>query len=139
MRRTLISAGGFMACMVAAGAIAQNAQDVPMPEVTVESHRAVATTIGKSASGVPILDTSLGYTVSAQGLDLSSRIGAQAFEARVRDAAEVACQELGRRYPASLSTPAEDAACAKAATEKAMVKVHALEDAATKNASANKK
>ncbi|HXY96855.1 MAG TPA: UrcA family protein [Steroidobacteraceae bacterium] len=122
----VIAAGTVAAAVIGGDVLAQN---VPMPEVTVESHRVVATTIGRTSSGIPIVDVSLGYTVSAQGLDIGTAIGARAFEARVSDAAKAACQELGKRYPSS--TPS-DTECARAATDKAMVKVHQLEDAATK-------
>jgi len=122
----VMAAGAVAAAVMGAGVLAQN---VPMPEVTVESHRMVATTIGRTSSGVPIVDVSMGYTVSAQGLDIGTPIGARAFEARVSDAAKAACQEIGKRYPNSTTSDAE---CARAATDKAMVKVHQLEDAATK-------
>lgn len=121
--------GGAVA--IAAGVVGGQvlAQNVAMPEVVVESHRAVATTIGKTSSGIPIVDVSLGYTVSSQGLDIGTAIGARAFEARVKDAARAACEELGKRYPNS--TPS-DTDCARSAADKAMVKVHQLEDAASK-------
>jgi hypothetical protein len=101
MKKAIISA----ACLV--GAIAGGnvmAQNVAMPEVTVESHRMVETTVGKSTSGIPVVDVSMGYTVSSKGLDISSAIGARAFEARIKDAASAACQELGQRYPNSSTT-----------------------------------
>jgi UrcA family protein len=125
MRKTLIIAAGTVAAAVMTGNV--SAQDVAMPEVTVESHRIVETTIGKTSSGIPIRDVSMGYTVSAKGLDIGTPIGARAFEARVSDAARAACQELGKRYPDSNTTDAE---CTRQATEKAMVKVRQLEDAA---------
>jgi UrcA family protein len=115
---------------VAAGVVTGNviAQNVAMPEVTVETHREVSTTVGRSSStGAPIVDVSMGYTVTAKGLDIGTPAGARAFEARVSDAATAACQELGQRYPNSSTTDAE---CIKRATDKAMVKVRPLEDAA---------
>ncbi len=126
-KKTFVIVAGMVAAAVVGGNVL--AQNVPMPEVTVETHRAVETTIGRTSSGIPIKDVSMGYTVSAQGLDIGTAIGARAFEARVSDAAKAACQELGRRYPNS--TPS-DAECARVATDKAMLKVRQLEDAATK-------
>ncbi|HXZ60738.1 MAG TPA: UrcA family protein [Steroidobacteraceae bacterium] len=123
----LVIAAGAVAATIVAGNVL--AQDMAMPEVVVETHREVSTTIGKSASGVPIVEVSEGYTVSAKGLDISTPIGARAFEARVADAARALCEELGRRYPGSTPSNAE---CAKQATDKAMAKVRQLEDAASK-------
>ena len=126
MKKAIISA----ACLVGAvGAGNVMAQNVAMPEVTVESHRVVETTVGKSASGIPVVDVSMGYTVSSKGLDISTAIGARAFEARIKDAATAACQELGQRYPNSSTTDLE---CTKQATEKALAKARQLEDAAGK-------
>ena len=125
-KRFVIAAGTVIAAAVGGNVLAQN---VAMPEVIVESHRVVETTIGKTASGVPIDDVSMGYTVTAKGLDISTPIGARAFEARVADAARALCEDLGKRYPGS--TPS-DAQCAKEATDRAMTKVRQLEDAAAK-------
>jgi UrcA family protein len=106
------------------------AQD--MGEVTVQASRVVTKTVGRTASGIPIVDVSLSYGVSTQGLDLSSRAGALELQKRVSDAALAACKELARQYPDS--TP-RDADCAKEATAKAMVQVNALLDAAGKKPS----
>ncbi|HXW73519.1 MAG TPA: UrcA family protein [Steroidobacteraceae bacterium] len=110
--------------IVAVGAFAQNT-----PEVTVTSTRAVEKAAGRTASGIPIVDVSLTYGVSAAGLDLTSSSGRAELEKRVSDAALEACKELGKRYPGSQPT---DTQCAKAATDKAMAQVHQMEDAATK-------
>jgi UrcA family protein len=125
MRKMLITAAGAVAAAVVGGNVI--AQNVAMPEVIVETHREVTTNVGKSTSGVPIVDVSMGYTVTSKGLDIGTPIGARAFEARVRDAATAACQELGQRYPNSSTSDAE---CVKQATDKAMVNVRQLEDAA---------
>ena len=98
MDRKLIIAGTVAGVVVAGNVIAQN---VPMPEVIVETHRAVSTRIGSTSGGIPIHEVSMGYTVTAEGLDISTPIGAQAFEARVSHAAMAACQRqnvAGRRY-----------------------------------------
>jgi UrcA family protein len=99
-----------------------------MGEVTVQAARVVKKTIGTSASGVPIEDVSLSYGVSTKGLDLASSAGAMELQKRVTEAAKAACKELGRQIPAS--TPSDDAACAKAATAKAMVRANELITAA---------
>ena len=101
-----------------------------MGEVTVQASRVVnKETVGRTASGVPIVDISLSYGVSAKGLDLASHAGAMELQKRVSDAARAACKELGRQYPDSLPS---DADCTKAATDKAMVKVNEMLAAAAK-------
>jgi UrcA family protein len=100
--------------------------------VTVQASRVVNTkTAGRTASGVPIVDVSLSYGVSTAGLDLVSHAGVMELEKRVHDAAQGACKELGRQYPDSMPN---DADCAKAAADKAMVRVHELTAAAAKKA-----
>ena len=126
MNSKLIVAGAVGGVVLAGNVIAQN---VPMPHVIVESHRAVSTRIGSTSGGIPIQDASMGYTVTAEGFDISTPIGRQAFEARVSQAAMAACQELGRRF--HLPSPG-NAECARQATEQAMAQVHQVEDAAAK-------
>jgi UrcA family protein len=106
------------------------AQD--MGEVTVQASRVVSKSVGKTASGVPIVDVSLSYGVSTQGLDLASHAGALELQKRVTDAAQAACKELARQYP--VATP-QDNDCAKAAAAKAMVQVNAMLAAAAKKPS----
>ncbi|MBV8974685.1 MAG: hypothetical protein JOY74_06150, partial [Sinobacteraceae bacterium] len=88
MNRKLIVAAMVAGLVYAGNVIAQN---VPMPEVIVETHRAVSTRIGTSSGGIPIHEVSMGYTVTAEGLDISTPVGARAFEARVSHAAMAAC------------------------------------------------
>ena len=126
MNMKLITAGTVAAAAVAANVIAQN---VPMPEVIVETHRMVSTRIGTTSSGIPIKGVSMGYTVTAEGLDISTPVGRQAFEARVTQAAMAACQEISQRF--HNATPSE-AECARQATERAMAQVRQVEAAAAK-------
>jgi len=132
MNRMLIIANTVAGLVVASDVIAQN---VPMPEVIVETHRAVSTRIGKTSGGIPIHEVSMGYTVTAEGLDISTPIGAQAFEARVSHAAMAACQEISRRFH---NARPDDAECARRATEQAMTQVRQVEDAAAKAAAKGK-
>jgi UrcA family protein len=103
------------------------AQD--MGEVTVQASRVVAKTVGKTASGIPIVDISVSYGVSTKDLDLASHAGALELQKRVTDAAQAACKELGRQYPDSTPT---DTQCTKETTAKAMVKVNEMLAAAAK-------
>ncbi len=94
-----------------------------MGEVTVQASRVVSKTVGTTASGIPIVDVSLSYGVSAKDLDLASHSGAMELQKRVADAATAACKELSRQYPNSTTS---DADCVKTATAKAMVKVNEM-------------
>ena len=128
MKRKLIIAGAVTGIVVAGDLIAQN---VPMPEVIVETHQAVSTRIGKSSGGIPIHEVSMGYTVTAEGLDISTPIGKQAFEARINHAARAACEEITRRF--HNARPGTDE-CTRLATENAMAQVRQVEAAADKAA-----
>jgi len=105
--------------LLCGAAIAQEIQ-----EVQVQATRAVNTKlVGRSSSGVPIVEMSLTYRVSLADLNLATNSGANEAARRVNDAAEAACKELNRQFP--LATP-RDGGCAKAAKNAAMVKVHEL-------------
>jgi len=114
---------GLLASSLAAGiAVAQKT-----PEVMVQATRLVETNTARSPSGVPISNISLAYGVNYSDLDLASHAGALELEKRVSNAALAACKEISRQYPEALPKEPE---CAKAATDKALVKVHELEAAA---------
>ena len=120
-----VAAGVLATSLFADSAFAQTTPEV----VVTTSTKVIEERAGHTERGIPIVDVSLAYSVSAAGLDLASHSGAQELERRVSYAAADACKELGRRYP--LSTPS-DAQCAKAATDKAMVQVREMEAAAAK-------
>ncbi len=126
MKKMLIATAVGVLASSLAGAIAF-AQTTT--EVTVEATRVIQTTVGKTATGIPINEISLSYGVSYAGLDLASTAGAAQLEKRVKDAAMDACKELGSKYPEAAPN---DQQCAKAATDKAMAKVRELEAAAAK-------
>lgn len=128
MTRILIAAAGVLLTSTFL-ATAVRAQD--MGEITVQASRAVVTTVGKSASGVPIQDISLSYGVSTKGLDLASYAGATELKKRVADAAAAACDEIKRQYPNRPSSTT-DIECVKTASDKAMVQANALIAAAGK-------
>lgn len=87
--------------------------------ITVKGSRMVTENIGRSPSGVPIVEISLGYKVSYADLDLRSSDGKAALEKRIGDAARAACKEIGRLHPGAKP---DDAGCAKAAVDEAMIK-----------------
>jgi UrcA family protein len=115
---------GTVACvLVGRIAIAQGVE-----QVTVQANPGLTTkVVGRTSSGVPLVDISLSYGASAAGLDLASNAGAAELARRVNDAARAACREIGRRYPDA--TPS-DAQCAKAAAGEAMVKARKVVAAA---------
>ncbi len=122
-----VAAGLFAAVVLGNFAVAQQIQ-----EVTVQASRVVEQKqVGRTASGVPIVDMSLAYGVSYADLDLTSHAGVVQLEKRVNDAAQQACKELSRQFP--LVTTPNDADCAKMAADKAMPKVHELAAAAAKS------
>lgn len=111
-----VAVGVVVAGLMSGMAIAQTSN---MDEITVQGTRLVTTKAGgRSPSGVPIDNVSLSYGVVIAGLDLASHAGYTEAEKRVKDVAATACKELAKRYPDG--TPSE-AACAKAAADKAMV------------------
>jgi UrcA family protein len=124
MKNLTIAAMSVLACMILpVSSLAQT------PEISVEAMRVTKSTIGRSASGIPIENVALSYGVSTEGLDLSTDSGKQALEKRVSDAAMAACKELGRQYPGAKPSDSE---CAKAATTKAMAQIQQVEAAAAK-------
>jgi len=128
-------AASAAAALIAGVALAQGVPEVKVQATRVISSAITAKTVGKTASGVPIKDVTLSYGVSSEGLDLSTKTGAAAFEQRVKDAAEQACKDIGRQYPDA--TPS-DAECARAAADQAMVRVHELVASAEKIRTATK-
>jgi len=113
--------------LICGAALAESVQ-----EVQVQATRTVSKKdVGRSPSGVPIVDLSLSYGVNVADLDLSTHSGAKEAERRVNAAAVAACKELGRQYPGA--TP-NDRDCSKEAAAKAMVTVNQLVADAEKSA-----
>jgi len=111
-----VAIGAVALALVGGIAVGQNQN---MDEITVQGTRMVVTKLaGKTSSGIPVNDVSLGYGVIIKGLDLASHAGFVEAEKRVKEVAEAACKELVKRYPDGEPSEAE---CAKAATDKAMV------------------
>ncbi len=120
---TKLAVGLIAATFAGSAVLAQQVQ-----EVTVQASRNIEKhQVGRTSSGVPIVDISLSYGVSYAGLDLVSHAGVMELEKRVKDAAAQACQELNRQYPIDADKTAD---CTKAATDNAMVKVREVTAAA---------
>jgi UrcA family protein len=119
MNTKLVRAVGVIAAAMIGGVAAaqQNA------EVTVQAKRIVEKPMGTSITGIPITSIEVSYTVGTSDLNLALIADAAKLEKRVKDAAMAACLQISLQYRLHGT---DDAACAKAATESAMVKVHAL-------------
>jgi UrcA family protein len=128
MKRVILSVAIGMAgsLLLGGAAIAQSTE-----EVTVTAAGVVEKDSGGAPGGARVLDMSFSYPVSYKGLDLASHAGAIEFQKRVKDAARDACKEISRQRPLAHLTPDEDG-CAKAAADKAMVRVNELIAAAEK-------
>jgi len=75
--------GAVASLLVGRIAIAQNVE-----EVSVQAKRGLTTkVVGRTSSGLPLVDISLSHDASAAGLDLASNAGAAELERRVNDAA----------------------------------------------------
>ena len=121
MKALLVKAavGVVASLLVGRVAIAQSVE-----EVTVQAKRGLTTNVvGRTSSGIPLADILASREASTAGLDLTSDAGAAELAKRVSDAARAACQEIGRQYP---DAAPEDAQCARAAADEAMVKVRRL-------------
>ena len=121
----IIATVGTLVAFVAGGAVADKRPE----QVTVEAARILTTEAGQTYAGIPVKKLSLSYEVSLDDLDLSSSAGVAAAEKRVNNAAQAACKEIGHDSP--FSQPSQEA-CAKAAADRAIAKVHALAAAAAK-------
>ena len=111
--------GAVASMSVISIAIAQNTE-----ATSIQANGALSTkTVGRTSSGLPVIDVSLRYAVSVKDLDLASSAGAAELQRRVSDAAEAACKEIARQYPAA--TPS-DAECVKTAAARAMVRAREL-------------
>ncbi len=138
MRKILLTAAAMVLAspFVSGITLAQKPADAsvagaPIEEIIVSASRInvkpVVSAVGWPRT--PVKQITLSYWISTAQFDLTTTAGAADLEKAVNDAALDVCKEIGRQYPDS--TP-NDAGCAKAAAQKAMVKVHALVAAAAK-------
>jgi UrcA family protein len=125
MRTILLKVvAGTIASGLASGvAVAQSVEEVKV----VVKRGVTAKAVGRTPSGIPIVDLTLSYPVSAEGLDLASSAGADELARRVDKAALAACREIARQHPNAAPTDAE---CARTAAGNAMVKARELVAAA---------
>ena len=99
-----------------------------LKEIVVETPRIERST-ERSANGAPIDIISVTHRVSYKDIDISTKLGGQVLETRVKDSAKAACKEIDKLYPLNTSGSPE---CERTAVDKAMVQVHAAIAAAEK-------
>jgi UrcA family protein len=98
-----------------------------MGEIAVTARRARAKPTEAGWPRAPVNEVALTYTVSPASFDLTTAAGRAGLEKAVADTAMDVCKEIGKQYPGSAP---DDSGCAKAAADKAMVKVREVEAAA---------
>lgn len=111
--------------IVGVAAVAQE-----LKEIVIETPR-VERAKEHSTVGAPIDIISVTHRVTYKDIDVSTRLGAQVLETRVKDSAKAACKEIETLYP---FVPAGSSSCEKSAVDKAMLQVHQAIAAAGKQA-----
>ncbi|MDE2305142.1 MAG: UrcA family protein [Gammaproteobacteria bacterium] len=118
---------GFIAVGLAAGLLLGGiaaVQSQELEEVVVEAHHMVTSKqVGRTSSGIPIVEMSVSYRVSTEGLDLSKHADMQRMEKRIKDAARSACKDIAREWPFESH---DEAQCAGEAAHKPLEQVHAM-------------
>jgi UrcA family protein len=123
MNKILMGIGAGLAASISLGSIAatQDLQEI----IVVGTRQVTVTPVGKTSSGVPIVNMSISYGVSYKDLDIASAAGAAELEKRVHTMAKEACKGIAAQRPIQEFSTSEEE-CAKTAADKAMVKAHAL-------------
>lgn len=102
INKTRVWANGLAALATVIGglvSVSALAADSNVEEITVRAERATKTQVGRTSSGVPVLEYALSYKVGFDDLDLATDSGAAALKQRLLDAAKSACADLDRLYP----------------------------------------
>lgn len=98
-------------------------------QIIIQGQPVQVTTVGRSYTGIPIVDYSFQRAVSYANLDLSTSSGAAELQKRVRETAKEACETLSAADP--LDAPDDDGTCVRDATAGAMKQVTAAIAAAS--------
>ena len=112
---------------VSGAAMAQ--EQAQSSQIIIQGQPVQATTVGRSYTGIPIVDYSFQRAVSYANLDLSTSSGAAELQKRVRETAKEACETLSAADP--LDAPDDDGTCVRDATAGAMKQVTAAIAAAS--------
>jgi UrcA family protein len=92
-------------------------------QITIRGEPVQVTTVGRSYTGIPIVQYSFERPVSFANLDLTTSSGASELKKRVRETAREACEDLSAADP--LDAPEDDGTCVRDATAGAMKQVKA--------------
>lgn len=103
---------------MAAGALAEDLGDV-----TVQASRVEVAQVGRTSSGLPIVELTVSHVVRYADLDLATSAGMAELQDRLERAARHGCSEISFANP--LAQPG-DSLCARQAAEEAMVRVRAM-------------
>jgi|HubBroStandDraft_5_1064220.scaffolds.fasta_scaffold01165_4 UrcA family protein len=112
---------------VSGAAMAQ--EQAQSSQIIIQGQPVQVTTVGRSYTGIPIVDYSFQRAVSYANLDLSTSSGAAELQKRVRETAKEACETLSAADP--LDAPDDDGTCVRDATAGAMKQVTAAIAAAS--------
>ncbi len=116
---------GGTALTLAIGFLGFAAAAEQLQEVTVQATRIIKSPGGRTASGIPLVDTALSYGVSYADLNLASHADVTTLQKRVKDVAVKACKQLAQLNPVT-ETQATEADCTKVASDEALAKVDEL-------------
>ena len=122
--RTTTTHIGVASLVLAAGMLVTSAviaAEPVMEEITVHATRPEVSEAGRSTVGAPIELITLEYKVSYADLDLATSLGADALRERVKGTAELACDDLNKKY--SLSE--RDRSCVASTEKDAMASAEA--------------
>ena len=112
---------------VSGAAMAQ--EQAQSSQIIIQGQPVQVTTVGRSYTGIPIVDYSFQRAVSYANLDLFTSSGAAELQKRVRETAKEACETLSAADP--LDAPDDDGTCVRDATAGAMKQVTAAIAAAS--------
>ena len=119
-----VLAGGPLAGPAAGADEPQNADEIVVlfERAAVSSGAPVTTKEGKTATGMPVVQTEIRHRIRVDDLDLATEAGAAALAERVRAVAREGCAELDKLY----APAARDASCTRKAVSEAMPQVDAV-------------
>jgi UrcA family protein len=106
-------------------------------QIIIQGKPVQVTTVGRSDTGIPIVQYSFERAVSYANLNLSTSSGATELKKRVRETAREACEELQAADPLDASD--DDGTCVRDATADAMKQVTAAIAAANSGSTSTTK
>lgn len=119
-----VLAGGPLAGPAAGADEPQKADEIVVlfERPPARSEAPVTTSAGKTATGMPVVQTEIRHRIRFDDLDLATEAGAAALMERVRAVASDGCAELDKLY----APAAPDMSCTRKAVNEAMPQVEAV-------------